>query len=121
MKKNILCIDDSKTALLIMEYALDEAGFQAILAESVEQAIQIIKKQVPDLILLDLSMPEISGFDFLKLRKELKLEKVPIIVVSAYDSPELIFKIKDLGAIDFVSKPINITSILEKIRTLLNQ
>jgi DNA-binding response OmpR family regulator len=121
MRKKILCIDDSNTALILLEYLLNEAGFQAIPALSVEEAIQIISIQIPDLILLDLSMPAISGYDFLKMREKLNLEKVPIIVVSAYDSQESFITTQNLGAIDFVSKPIKIDAILKKIKALLNQ
>jgi DNA-binding response OmpR family regulator len=121
MKKKVLCIDDSNTALMLMEYALDEAGFQAVPAISVEAAIQIIGTQIPDLILLDLSMPDISGYDFLKMREKLKLENVPIIVISAYDSQEAVMATQDLGAVDFISKPIRIDAILKKIKALLDQ
>jgi len=121
MKKKILCIDDSNTALILLEYALKEAGFEAIPALSVEEAIYIISTQVPDLILLDLSMPTVSGYDFLQMRAKLNIEKVPIIVVSAFDSSESVLKTQHLGAIDFVSKPIKIEAIMKKIRGHLNQ
>ncbi len=119
--KNILCIDDSNTALIILEYALNKAGFQALPALSVEEAIQIIGTQMPDMILLDLSMPDISGYDFLKMRESLKIEKIPIIAVSAYDSPESIKATQNLGAIDFISKPIKIEALIEIIKHHFNQ
>jgi putative two-component system response regulator len=119
MKKKVLCIDDSETALILLEFALNEAGFQTILAKSVEEAIQILKTFIPDLILLDLSMPEISGYDFLSMRNRLNLEKIPIIVVSAYDSDESILKTQNLGAIDFIPKPIKIEQVIEKVKTYL--
>ena len=118
--KKILCIDDSNTALLLLEYSLNEAGYQAITALNVEEAIRIIEQQIPDLILLDLSMPAVSGYDFLKMRSQLKIEKVPVIVVSAYDSRDSVESTRDLGAVDFVSKPISFETILKKIKTLLN-
>jgi DNA-binding response OmpR family regulator len=121
MKKNILCIDDSNTALIILEYALNKAGFQAVPALGVEEAIQLIGAQMPDMILLDLSMPDISGYDFLKMRETLKIDKVPIIAVSAYDSPESIKATQDLGAIDFVSKPIKIEALIKIIKQHFNQ
>ncbi len=121
MKKRILCIDDSNTALLLLEYALSEAGFEAILALSVEQAISIINTQKPDLILLDLSMPEVSGYEFLKMRIQLKLENVPIVVISAFDSKDSIDTVRNLGAIDFISKPIKIDPVVEVIKKCLNQ
>lgn len=118
--KKILCIDDSNTALLLLEYSLNEAGYQAITALSVGEAIRLIEQQIPDLILLDLSMPAVSGYDFLKMRSQLKIEKVPVIVVSAYDSRDSVESTRDLGAVDFVSKPISIETILKKISTLLS-
>lgn len=119
MKKKILCIDDSSTALILLDYALNEAGYQVISANNVEEAIQHIKAQIPDMILLDLSMPSISGYDFLKMKDQLNLGKVPIIVISAYDSPESIETSQKLGAVDFISKPIKIEMILAKINSYL--
>jgi DNA-binding NtrC family response regulator len=121
MKKRILCVDDSNTALILLEYALSEAGFEAVLAMSVEQAIKSIETQKPDLILLDLSMPEVSGYEFLEMRKPLKIEDVPVIVISAYDSNDSITTIRKLGAFDFISKPIKIDAVVEKIKKCLNQ
>ena len=121
MKKRILCVDDSNTALILLEYALSEAGFEAVLAMSVEQAIISIETQKPDLILLDLSMPEVSGYEFLEMRKRLKIEDVPVIVISAYDSTDSITTIRNLGAFDFISKPIKIDAVVEKIKKCLNK
>ena len=120
MKKRILCIDDSNTALLLLEYALSEAGFEALLAISVGQAINILESIKPDLILLDLSMPEVSGYEFLKMRQHLKLENVPVIIISALDSQDSVAITRNLGAIDFISKPIKIGPLMEKISKYLN-
>ncbi len=119
MKKNILCIDDSNTALLLLEHALGEAGFEAVLATSVEQAIGIIDTQKPDLVILDLSMPEVSGYEFLQMRKQLKIEDVPVVVISAFDSKDTIDTVRNLGAADFISKPIKIDSVIEVIKKFL--
>jgi DNA-binding response OmpR family regulator len=121
MKKKILCIDDSNTALLLLDYALNEAGFESILAFNVEEAIKIIETQKPDMILLDLSMPDISGYDFLKMRKQLNLDDVPIIIISAYDSNDSVATARNLGATDFISKPIKIEYVIEKIKTIIRQ
>jgi DNA-binding response OmpR family regulator len=118
-KKTILIIDDSNTALVLMEYALSEAGYHAMIASGVKEATRLIVKHKPDLILLDLSMPEISGYDFLKKKGELHIGEVPIIIVSAYDSAESIELTRKLGANDFVAKPIRLDSLMEKIRQYL--
>jgi DNA-binding response OmpR family regulator len=121
MKKRILCVDDSNTALLLLEYALTEAGYDCVTAHSVEEAKNSLKEQLPDLILLDLSMPDVSGYDFLGMRKDMNLQNVKIIVVSAYDSVESVSLAKSLGIDDFISKPIKIGAVLNKIRFYLDR
>jgi DNA-binding response OmpR family regulator len=117
---NILVIDDSSTALLLMEYALNEEGYKTQTASNVNDALLYLKENTPDLVLLDLSMPEISGYDFLKMRKELHLADTPIIVVSAFDADDTIRETLSLGAIDFIPKPIHIDTLLAKIKATLN-
>ena len=117
--KKILCIDDSNTSLLLLGYTLINAGYKPIPVTKVEHAIQIIKNETPDMILLDLSMPEISGYDFLKMRSDLQIENVPIIVISAFDSKESIQSTIELGANDFITKPIKIEFVLQKIKQYL--
>lgn len=119
MKKRVLCIDDSNTALLLLEYALRDAGLEPVIASSVKMAIEAISEQKPDLILLDLSMPEVSGFDFLTMKSELNIQDIPILVISAHDSDDMIIKAKKLGATEFISKPIRIDSIVSRIKLLL--
>jgi DNA-binding NtrC family response regulator len=118
-KKKILIIDDSNTALLLMEYALKEAGYISLAASNVKEATKLMEKHSPDLILLDLSMPEISGYDFLKRKNELHIDHIPIIIVSAYDSVESIELTRNLGAADFIAKPIRLDAMMDKINTYL--
>jgi DNA-binding response OmpR family regulator len=103
----------------LLGYTLTNAGYKPISATNVEEAIQIIKSETPDLILLDLSMPDVSGFDFLKMRSDLQIENVPIIVISAYDSMESVKSTQDLGATDFITKPIKIDFVLQKVKQYL--
>jgi len=119
--KQILIIDDSNTALLLMEYALKEAGFGAVVASSVKEGMAEISRKKPDLILLDLSMPDMSGYDFLKMKESLNIEDVPVIVVSAYDSAESIEMTRQLGAADFIAKPIRLDALMERIHAILSR
>lgn len=102
-----------------MEYALKEAGYISLVASSVKEAIKLIETHSPDLILLDLSMPEISGYDFLKKKSELHIDHIPIVIVSAYDSVESIELTRNLGAADFISKPIRLDVMMDKIKGYL--
>ncbi len=119
-KKKILIIDDSNTALVLMEYTLKEAGYISLSASNVKEATKLMEKHSPDLILLDLSMPEISGYDFLKRKNELHIDHIPIIIVSAYDSVESIELTRNLGAVDFIAKPIRLDVMMNKINFYLN-
>jgi putative two-component system response regulator len=118
-KKKILIIDDSNTALVLMEFALKEAGYISLAASNVKEATKLMEKHSPDLILLDLSMPEISGYDFLKRKNELHIDHIPIIIVSAYDSVESIELTRSLGAVDFIAKPIRLDAMMDKINICL--
>ena len=118
--KNVLVIDDSQTTLVMLEWFLKENGFIAHFAIDVKEALQHIENQIPDIILLDLNMPEISGYDFLKMIKSDENRKnIPVLVISALDSNESKLKVKNLGAVDFIPKPLILKELLEKIIKIL--
>ncbi len=114
--KTILIIDDSSTSLMLLEYSLKSAGFNPVLASSVSEARKILSKSKPVLILLDLFMPKVSGYDFLKMKSELKIKDIPVIVVSAYNSSESIQLTMDLGASEFIAKPFKIEHVVETVK-----
>jgi DNA-binding response OmpR family regulator len=102
-----------------MEWSLKQEGYDTQLAVSVKEARDIIIKDKPDLILLDLSMPVVSGFDFLKMRSELGLKEIPIVVVSAIDNNESRKLVQELGADEFISKPFTIAQIITTLNKYL--
>jgi len=116
----ILVIDDSQTTLMLMEWALQDNGYKTLVALSVKEALRLLETNKPNFILLDLSMPEVSGFDFLKyVKTNIDLENTPIVVVSAFDNPETIKEVKGMGAVDFLPKPVNLKLLMEKIKIIL--
>jgi two-component system, cell cycle response regulator DivK len=118
---NILVVDDSTTNIVLIDAVLSGKGYQIETALSAEDAFTRIERKIPDLILLDLLMPKISGFDFLdRLRKDKKTEKTPVIVVSALTDNENILKIKKLGTLDFIKKPVDIQYLVDKVGEILN-
>ncbi len=119
-KKTILIIDDSNTSLILLEWALKEEGFNTLIAPSVSEARKIITSTKPDLILLDLFMPEISGYDFLKMKNELNISDVPVIVVSAYDNSDSVKHTRELGASEFIPKPFTIQQIIKTVKKYLS-
>jgi DNA-binding response OmpR family regulator len=117
----ILVVDDSTTNVVLLEAILDEKGYRIETALNAKEAYSIIEQRPPDLILLDLLMPKISGFDFLmQIRSMETTRNTPVIVVSALTDEENIAKIMEMGAIDFVKKPIDLQYLVEKVESVLH-
>ena len=117
----ILVVDDSTTNVVLLEAILDEKGYRIETALNAKEAYTIIAKESPDLILLDLLMPKISGFDFLaQIRSNEITKNTPVIVVSALTDEENISRIMEMGAIDFIKKPIDLQYLVEKVETVLH-
>lgn len=118
----ILVVDDSTTNVVLLEAILDEKGYKIETALNAKEAYTIIEKTTPDLILLDLLMPKISGFDFLQeIRKNENTKNTPVIVVSALTDEENVEKIMNMGAIDFVKKPIDLQYLVDKVESVLQE
>jgi DNA-binding response OmpR family regulator len=118
----ILVVDDSTTNVVLLEAILDEKGYTIETALNAKEAYSIIEKETPDLILLDLLMPKISGFEFLEeIRKNQKTKNTPVIVVSALTDEDNIEKILKMGAIDFVKKPIDLQYLVERVESVLQK
>jgi CheY-like chemotaxis protein len=120
-KKNILVIDDSTTNVVLVEAILNSKGYQTTTAMSVREALPIIDNEPPRLILLDLRMPHISGYQFLEeLKNNDQTKDIPVIIVSAVTTKESREKTKNLGAVDYIEKPIDIRKLIQKVDEILN-
>ena len=118
----ILVVDDSTTNVVLLEAILDEKGYRIETALNANEAYSIIERETPDLILLDLLMPKISGFDFLEeIRKIEKTKNTPVIVVSALTDEENVDRIMKMGAIDFVKKPIDLQYLVDRVEEILEK
>ncbi len=118
----ILVVDDSTTNVVLLEAILDERGYIIETALNAKEAFALIAKETPDLILLDLLMPKISGFDFLeKIRNDEKTKNTPVIVVSALTDDENVNKIMKMGAVDFVKKPIDLQYLVDRVEGILHR
>jgi two-component system cell cycle response regulator DivK len=116
----ILIIDDSNTNVVLLEAILGKRGFLTQTAFSVKEAMPKILKSKPAMIILDLLMPEISGYDFLKdIKSNEKYREIPIVVVSALTDYANIERTINLGAIDFIKKPIDIEILVKTVESIL--
>ncbi len=115
--KKILIIDDSAVNNVLLENVLEDQNYKVIIAFNGSDAFKAIDKDIPDLILLDIMMPDMDGYKILEeLKAKEKTKHIPVIMVSAKSDSLDIDKAMELGALDYIIKPINIKTILEKIQ-----
>src|SRR6266571_2976745 len=107
-QKTVLFIDDETPWLDMIKSAVEGASFHVITADSGEAALRKLKRNKPDLILSDVRMPTMNGFDlFEKIRSNPKLKNVPFVFMSSIDDFDARRTAKELGADDYVEKPID--------------
>ena len=115
-KNNILVVDDSETNLVLLEAILEEENFNVRTALSAKEGFELIQLNIPDLILLDILMPNENGFDLLnKLNASENYNQIPVIIVTAFANDENKSKASDYGVVDVIEKPIDIPDFLDKV------
>lgn len=117
---NILIVDDVNANLAVLAELIRKAGYIARPVTSARQAVSAIEALIPNLILLDVSMPEIDGFVFCSmLKKNANTRDIPIIFITALDATEDKIKGFQLGAVDYISKPFEVEEVTMRINTHL--
>lgn len=117
---NILIVDDVSTNLVILSEMVKSTGCIPRPVTSVKQAQTAIDRKIPQLILLDISMPETDGFEFCAMLKaDVKTRDIPIIFISALDSVEDKIKGFKLGAVDYIAKPFEKEEVTLRLNTHL--
>ncbi|MBU0487317.1 MAG: response regulator [Bacteroidetes bacterium] len=118
----ILVVDDSNTNNFLIEGILKKRGYNVTSVTRGNDALKLLKKEKRDLILLDLMMPGISGFDFLnQLKSDTELASIPVVVVSAKTGTKTEKQVLEAGAFSYVSKPLRIQNVLDVVIKALGQ
>jgi adenylate cyclase len=118
----ILVVDDLELNRTILVRRLEREGHQVITAENGQQALQILEQQTIDLILLDVMMPEMGGYDvLLRLKQSDRLRHIPVVIVSALTDFENVVRCIELGAEDYLLKPFNPTILWARINACLEK
>lgn len=120
-KEKILVVEDEKTLRFLISQTLTGEGFEVEEAVDGEEALEKIKKSKPDLILLDLLLPGMNGYDvLLKIKRDFNLGSIPIIILSNLGQEEEIKKGMDLGADDYLIKAhFTLDEIVARARKIL--
>jgi len=118
-KTRVLVVDDEARILRAVEHILAEAGYSAITTGDPAQVIALIEQEEPDLVLTDLRLPGISGFDLLQRIRE--FSGVPVIFLTASDSSENLVRALAMGADDYITKPFSSSELLARIEASLRR
>lgn len=118
----VLIVDDEPNIVLSLEFLMQQAGFEVATAADGEAALQQVRAQAPDLVLLDISLPGISGFEVLEtLRQEPAFKQLPIVMLTAHGREVEKEKGLALGADDYITKPFSTRQLVEKVQALLQE
>ncbi len=119
MKATILLVEDDRLVLHMLATGLQSAGLEVKAADSGEKAMRLCAEHAPDLALLDMNLPGMSGID---LAKWLKAEtRIPFLFLSAYNDEKTVNAAAELGALGYLVKPLDISQILPSIHTALKR
>ncbi|HUI46873.1 MAG TPA: response regulator [Nitrospirota bacterium] len=121
-KERILIVDDEQDVVDLLRYNLEKADYETVVALNGHQAIEAVRLDAPDVVLLDIMLPDISGWEICKTLRDSSLGKfLPIIMLTALSDEEARIKGLTLGANDYLAKPFSLRELQLKIRKCLDQ
>ncbi len=117
MANKLLIVDDEPDVLRLTEFFLKKKGYEVLMATNGEVAITIAKENRPNLVLLDIKMPKMDGYEvFKRIRRDENLTKIPIVFMTADASTHVSENTEYLGAEGYLLKPFEMTALLNKIK-----
>ena len=118
--KKILIVDDEPNIVMALEYTFKKNNFEVFIARDGQEALDILKNQLPDIIILDVMMPMVDGFATLEqIKKDERLRHCKVIFLSAKNKEKDIEKGLSLGANLYVTKPFSIKKLVEQVQELI--
>ena len=114
----ILIVEDNPTNIVLLEGVLSKNGYKVVAASDANQAFEFITNELPDLILLDVMIPGMNGFEICEeLKSNIKTKSIPVIFLTAKTATEDIVKGFEVGGVDYVTKPFKIEELIARVNT----
>jgi DNA-binding response OmpR family regulator len=122
MGRKILIVDDNPSVLKLLNISLSKAGYNIVEAENGEVAFQVANKEMPDLIISDIMMPQMDGIELCwMIRENSEVPLVPFIFLTSFDDSEMEIRGFRAGADEYLNKPIDRKELLERVEELLSR
>jgi len=119
-RKIILTVEDQPNIRRLITYVLTKAGYKVLQAGDGAAAVRVLQQNIPDLILLDLRMPKMDGFELLTLlRKYEAAASVPVVILTSLNTPRDLDRALQLGVVDYLTKPIDPRALVERVREIV--
>jgi diguanylate cyclase (GGDEF)-like protein len=120
--ERILIVDDEPDIIIFLKSVFEKENFRSYVANNGKEAIELAKTLLPDIILLDILMPKLSGYEVCRrLRDDFHTSHIPIIILTVKDSPADKIKGLKIGADDYITKPFNYEELVARIRAVLRR
>ncbi len=121
-RSRILLVDDEPDIVETVSFMLQSRNYQVSVASGGQEGIEKAREEHPDLLLLDIMMPDIDGYDVcMKLKGDADTKDIPIIMLTAKGESEAVLKSHSLGADDYVVKPFSLPTLLSKLKKFLDK
>lgn len=122
MAKKIVLAEDEPQIARLVEFKLKKEGYQVTWKENGEEALKAIKADKPDLILLDVMMPVMDGYEVLRrLKEDENLRSIPVVMLTARAQERDVVKGIDMGAEDYITKPFHPAELLARVKRILGK
>lgn len=120
MSKKVLVVEDNELNMKLFRDLLEAHGYQTVQTRNGNEVLDLARREKPDLILMDIQLPEVSGLDVTRwLKADAELKIIPVIAVTAFAMKGDEQKIREGGCEDYISKPISVTGFIETIQKYL--
>jgi len=118
-KIKILVVEDEKMLLKTIHFRLEKEGYNVITADNGKEAIDIIPKELPDLIISDVMMPYLNGLELVKHVNNFTEKKIPVILLTTLRQEQNVMKAFELGAEEFMTKPFITSELVVRVRRVI--